>query len=81
MFTVGSYEAKTHLPKLLEQVANGETFMITKHGMPVAMLTPVPAKQQQPDVKTTIQKLRSLRSQLSLNGLSIRAMIEDGRRF
>ena len=38
MSTVGAYEAKTHLPKLLERVARGERITITKHGLPVAEL-------------------------------------------
>jgi len=38
MTTVGAYEAKTHLPKLLNRVAKGEKIVITKHGVPVAVL-------------------------------------------
>lgn len=38
---VGAYEAKTHLPKLLERVARGERITITKHGKAVAELRPV----------------------------------------
>ena len=43
MLTVGTYEAKTHLPKLIERVENGETVLVTRHGKPVAKL--VPAEQ------------------------------------
>jgi prevent-host-death family protein len=32
MITVGSCEAKTHLPELPERVARGEKILITKHG-------------------------------------------------
>ncbi|WP_203566500.1 type II toxin-antitoxin system Phd/YefM family antitoxin [Aestuariimicrobium ganziense] len=41
MISVGSYEAKTHLPRLLDEVEAGETFVITKHGRPVARLVGV----------------------------------------
>ena len=41
MQTIGAYEAKTHLPRLLERVANGETLTITRHGRPIARLVPV----------------------------------------
>ena len=41
MKTIGAYEAKTHLPRLLERVARGETLTITRHGQPVARLVPV----------------------------------------
>ena len=38
MESIGAYEAKTHLPKLLKRVAMGEKITITKHGIPVATL-------------------------------------------
>ncbi len=44
MKTVGSYQAKTHLPRLLRQVARGEEITITKHGAPVAVLAPAPSR-------------------------------------
>jgi len=40
MRSIGAYEAKTHLPRLLDEVAKGERITITKHGHPVAMLVP-----------------------------------------
>ena len=40
MKQVGVYEAKTQLPKLLEEVERGETITITRHGKPVALLVP-----------------------------------------
>ena len=79
METVGAYEAKTHLPKLLERVAGGERIMITKHGLPVAVLQP-PAPQQRTPAKETIAALRQFRKKNRLRGLSIRQMIEEGRR-
>ena len=40
MRSIGAYEAKTHLPRLLDEVAKGERITITKHGVPVAILVP-----------------------------------------
>ncbi len=40
MTTIGSFEAKTHLPQLLQRVAKGERILITNRGKPVAMLVP-----------------------------------------
>lgn len=40
MKQVGVYEAKTNLPKLLEEVENGASIVITRHGKPVAHLVP-----------------------------------------
>jgi prevent-host-death family protein len=80
MSTVGAYEAKTHLPKLLERVARGERITITKHGLPVAELVPV-LSSKKADINAVISELRSMRQKLALKGLSIREMIEEGRRF
>ena len=41
MERIGAYEAKTHLPRLLDRVARGESLTITRHGRPVAHLVPV----------------------------------------
>jgi prevent-host-death family protein len=38
--TVNIHEAKTHLSRLLEQVAQGERVVISKAGKPVADLVP-----------------------------------------
>ena len=43
METIGAFEAKTHLPRLLDRVAHGESLTITRHGKPVARLVPVNA--------------------------------------
>ena len=41
MDSIGAYEAKTHLPRLLNRIARGESLTITRHGRPVARLVPV----------------------------------------
>ena len=38
---IGAFKAKTHLSELLEKVAQGKTFHITKRGRPMAELRPV----------------------------------------
>jgi prevent-host-death family protein len=79
METVGAYEAKTHLPKLLERVLKGERITITKHGVPVAVLQP-PDPTKKVDTKSIILEMRKFRDKHSLGGISIRDMIEEGRR-
>ena len=39
--TVNVHDAKTHLSKLLSQVATGQHFIIAKSGQPVAQLIPL----------------------------------------
>ena len=80
MDTIGSYEAKTHLSRLLQRVANGEKITITKHGIPVALLVPVDAERK-PDVRAAIEEIMEFRKGRDLGSASIREMIEEGRRF
>lgn len=77
MDAIGSYEAKTHLPRLLEEVASGKTFVITKHGVPVARLGPVRATKDEP--AKVIAGLRAARAGVRLDGLSLEDMIAEGR--
>mgnify|MGYP000114968143 FL=1 len=79
METVGAYEAKTHLPKLLERVAKNERITITKHGVPVATLQPADFAKRIP-VRDVIDQLKRFRNGHRLEGLSIRDMIEERRR-
>ena len=79
METVGAYEAKTHLPKLLARVRKGERITITKHGVPVAVLQP-PDTEKSVDTKSIIAEIRKLRDKHILGEISIREMIENGRR-
>lgn len=79
MRSVGAYEAKSYLPRLLDEVAKGETMTITRHGVPVAMLVPPPGARR-PDVGHVIQQWRRLREGVTLGGLSIRELIDEGRR-
>lgn len=41
MKTVNIHEAKTHLSRLVEAVASGESFVIAKAGKPLVQVTPV----------------------------------------
>ena len=79
MRQIGAYEAKTHLPRLLDEVANGETITITKHGVPVAMLVP-PLTRSTLAVHDAVIGLRAFRRGHHLAGLTIRELIDEGRR-
>ncbi len=66
------------MPSLLEQVERGETITITKHGREVARLVPVTPTSNTPD--EVIAALRAARSGVRIGRLSVRGMIEQGRR-
>jgi prevent-host-death family protein len=81
METVGSFEAKTHLPQLLDRVARGEEITITRHGKPVARLVPTQPAKPKPDVRRLIEEMRAFRKGNTLGeGLTIRDLIDEGRR-
>ncbi len=80
MKTVRFNEAKTHLARLLDEIAKGETFSITRKGEPVALLIPFMSKTKRPP-EETVRKLRELRKGITTGGVSIKEMIEEGRRF
>lgn len=46
MKTVNIHEAKTHLSRLVEQAAAGETFVIAKAGRPMVKVVPLGAPTQ-----------------------------------
>ena len=80
---VGAYEAKTHLPRLLDRVEQGETIVITRHGKPVAKLVPASAEKVRPDIQQAIKDMLEFRDKHGprLQGLRVRELIEEGRRY
>ncbi len=38
---VGSYELKTHSSEILKLVESGETITVTRHGKPIAQISPI----------------------------------------
>jgi prevent-host-death family protein len=79
MKTVGTFEAKMHLPTLLEQVERGEEITITRHGKAVPRLVPVGAVSRA-RLDDTVARLKAFRKGRRLGDLSAKALIEEGRR-
>jgi prevent-host-death family protein len=79
MESVGTYELKGNLSRLLERVEHGERITITRRGKPVAVLGPPPSDK--PDVKKVIEEFKAFAKGRSLGGISIRELIDEGRRF
>jgi prevent-host-death family protein len=80
MKSVGAFEAKTHLNELLKRVSEGETIRITKRGIPIAKLIP-DQENGQKDLKKLVQEIREIRKGASLGGMTIRELIDEGRRY
>lgn len=74
---VGSYEAKTMLPKLLRQVKAGKSFTITNRGEAVADL--VPSQEARPkDKAAAVEKLKALMRD-PVRGVNSKELIAAGR--
>ena len=79
MEAIGAYDAKTHLPRLLDDVAKeGKTYVITKHGVPVARLVPARTGAAQPE--EVVAELRTARKGVRRGKVPVREMIKEGRR-
>ena len=77
---VGAYEAKTRLSELLDRVEAGERITITRHGRPVAHLTPA-AGGQESTVDEAIDALLEIRAGHRLGpDLDTRSLIAEGRK-
>ena len=77
---IGAFEAKTRLSQLLQRVEAGERFVITRHSRPVAEL--VPFKPREPGkVQSAIDALKAFQRTHSLDGLSVRRIVEETRRY
>ena len=75
---ISAYEAKTHLPALLERVARGERFTITKHGRPIAQLVPI-ARTGPDRRREAIERLKRFREGHTLD-VPVKQLISQGRR-
>jgi prevent-host-death family protein len=79
--TVGAYEAKTHLPRLIRAVERGETVIITRHGKPVAKLAPVEdrGRTDMDEAKARLEALRRRLPRIPLEELI--ASIHEGHKY
>jgi prevent-host-death family protein len=79
MATVGAFEAKTHFASLLKRAAKGEEIIITRHGTPVAKLTPLNADNRDRR-REAIRRLKEFSKGRTLGDLTIRELRDEGRR-
>lgn len=80
MRTIGAFEAKTHLSALLERVSKGEIITITRHGVPAARLVPVEEPAKRIMHATLVERMRDLRARVKPDTITVKEMIEEGRR-
>ncbi|MBK8100444.1 MAG: type II toxin-antitoxin system prevent-host-death family antitoxin [Planctomycetes bacterium] len=83
--TVGAFDAKTRLSELLDLAERGEVVIITRHGKPVAKLSPCDAVRDSQRINDAISGLLSLRARFLAGGPpltldEIQAARDEGRR-
>jgi prevent-host-death family protein len=79
MQTIQASEAKTHFLRILDQVERGETIVITRHGKPVARISPQPEIDRE-RVQRAIESMRELRKRTGKMSLEeILSARDEGR--
>jgi len=78
---IGAFEAKTHLSQLLAKAEQGEEFIVTKRGIPVARIIPF-RQESKMTWEEALKGFRELRKHYrgKPGDFSIREAIEKGRR-
>ena len=80
MRSVGMFETKTHLTKLIKEVESGEELCITNRGKSVAFLVPV-EKYYQAKFNNAFQKLNDLKKRVPLGDVEmIQELKTEGRK-
>lgn len=74
---VSAYDAKTHLPSLLQRAQAGERFVITRHGKPVAQLIPW-VEDDAAALSEALARGASIRERLAKKGLRLADVLEPG---
>lgn len=78
-FSIGAFEAKNRFSDLIDRVGRGAEITITKHNKPVAKIVPV-ADALRENRRRAAAELRALRGRYRLEGVSVRELIDEGRR-
>ena len=76
---VGVTEARRRWGALLKRVASGETVHIARRGLSVAKLVRADARERV-DLKKVVQEIRDLRKCATLGEITVRELIDEGRR-
>jgi prevent-host-death family protein len=80
MHKIGAFEAKNTLGALLDRVEKGEEVVITRRGKDVARLVPAAGGFDRTRAETAARGLVEVSRGLSLGGIAIKDLINQGRR-
>ncbi|AEM47348.1 prevent-host-death family protein [Acidithiobacillus ferrivorans SS3] len=76
---VGSYEAKTKLPELLRGIQAGNRYTITLRGEAVADLVPAEGNKHSDAMAAVDEMLSLMQARQPVNGVDLKALINEGR--
>lgn len=79
MKEIGTFEAKTHLSSLLDEVACGTEVMITRWGIPVARQVPANTLRRSA-LGEPVARAKAFARQQTLGRLSCKTLRDEGRR-
>ena len=79
MKEMGAFEAKNRFGQLLDWVEAGDDVVITRRGKVVARLVPPGGVSDRERGRRAARRIREMRKGVTLGGLSIKAMIDEGR--
>jgi prevent-host-death family protein len=79
MHEVGAFEAKNTLGALLDLVEKGEEIAITRRGKRVARLVPDKGVRDRDVARRTVEAIIKMRKGVTLGGLKIKDLINEGR--
>ena len=79
---IGAFEAKTHFSRILEKAEQGEDFIVTRRGKPVAKIIPF-EQERKMSRKEALEQFRELRKRYrgDPGSFNIREAIEEGRKY
>ncbi len=80
MAVIGLFEAKTHLAALLDRVAKGERITITRRGVPARVLVPCEQTTGKLSHQEIVDGMRALRKRVKSSKMTVRDMVNEGRR-
>lgn len=81
MDAIADRDAAENMQSLLDRVARGEEVTIMRDGKPVAKVIPAQPIFDREAARAAAQGLLSLSRGTRLDGISIRELIEEGRRY
>ncbi len=79
MKKVGIFEGKARFSALIHAAKSGETIIVTKNGQAVAQIGPVKSEKGSNKARDAMKRILS--SKVKLGKVTVRELIEEGRRY